>query len=309
MLSQSEPDSVATFTIQDFVDNLMNLNTGPEQYTDVGTDDGVDETFIDTDLFNAYPPITNVVDYYYQFILDNNLTRILEVGPGRAPMTNLSTHVIDHQLEKWGIRGVVAWNLDMGVDRIPVEDKYFDFVFCRHVLEDLNHPFEAFEEIKRVAKNGYVETPSPQIESLLIGGWNRPRLHKGRGWHHHRFLLWSEMRTNILYAMPKYPLLDFIQPASIFGHRDTERQAVQLCSTYSNMWNNYYAWVDSNTSASTAKYIVGANTNVQFKELKADVDFEFENFGSSGTYATMIRRGIARSMNYSINMFTINEMY
>lgn len=296
-------------TIQDFVDNLITLKTGPEELVSSYRGGIGDEIYLDTEEFNAYPPITHVVNFYHNFILENNFTRVLEVGPGGSPMTNLSTHVIDHQLEKWGIQGVVAWNIDMGVDKIPVDDNYFDFVFCRHVLEDLNNPLDAFNEIKRVAKNGYLETPSPQIEALLIGGWNNPRLHKGRGWHHHRFLLWSEVSTNTLYALPKYPLLDFIQPASVFGHRDTERQAVELCSTYSNMWNNYYAWIDPNISAPTAGYISGVNTNAEMVELKADAEFEFEDLSAEGAYARHLRAGIVRSMNYSIDLFTRYQMY
>lgn len=302
------------FTISTFIDNLLTVKTGLEQYASIPYADSQhvvqvdDEIYLDTERFNAYAPIIQVIDYYYKFIKENKFTRILEVGPGNATMSNLTTHVIDHQLEKWGIQGVVAWNIDMGVEPIPVEDNYFDFVFCRHVLEDLNNPMQAFAELKRVAKNGYIETPSPQIESLLIGPWNKPRLHKARGWHHHRFLLWSDWTTNTLYALPKYPIIDFIQPqnGSVFGHRDTERQAVELCSSYSNLWNNYYSWIDANTSASTAKYISGANTNVAFKELKPDVDFEFDHLDVQGGYATALRMGMVASIGYSVNYFTTN---
>jgi ubiquinone/menaquinone biosynthesis C-methylase UbiE len=47
---------------------------------------------------------------------------------------------------------------------LPYEDKEFDFVYCRHVLEDLIYPFRVIKEMQRVAKAGYIETPSPMAE-------------------------------------------------------------------------------------------------------------------------------------------------
>lgn len=54
--------------------------------------------------------------------------------------------------------------------RIPVKDKAFDFVICRHVLEHMEEPAVLLKELMRVGKAGYIETPSPLMEKLY--GWD-----------------------------------------------------------------------------------------------------------------------------------------
>lgn len=50
--------------------------------------------------------------------------------------------------------------LDVTKRKLPFEDKEFDFCLCTHTLEDLPTPFLAIEEMSRVAKRGYIATPS-----------------------------------------------------------------------------------------------------------------------------------------------------
>ena len=54
--------------------------------------------------------------------------------------------------------------LDINRSFLPFKDNYFDFVFCSHTLEDIVFPFNAMDEIKRVGKQGYIETPSMSWE-------------------------------------------------------------------------------------------------------------------------------------------------
>jgi hypothetical protein len=49
-------------------------------------------------------------------------------------------------------------------EKLPFADKEFDFVYSRHVLEDSWNPFALCEEMSRVGKSGYIETPSPIVE-------------------------------------------------------------------------------------------------------------------------------------------------
>ena len=73
---------------------------------------------------------------------------------------------------------------------IPVMDKSFDFVICRHLLEHMTDPEALLREIMRVGKPGYIETPSPLME----------RLH---GWDFHRLLVGLDGST--LVIQPKSP--------------------------------------------------------------------------------------------------------
>lgn len=53
-------------------------------------------------------------------------------------------------------------------DRMPVRDKFFDLSICSHVLEHVPSPAHAAEEIGRISKKGYLETPS-YGKDILIG--------------------------------------------------------------------------------------------------------------------------------------------
>ncbi|MGI8684749.1 MAG: class I SAM-dependent methyltransferase [Acidimicrobiales bacterium] len=72
---------------------------------------------------------------------------------------------------------------DICGEPMPFTDKEFDFVVCSHVLEDVRDPIHVCRELVRVAKAGYIEVPSREIEST----WGV----EGRytGYYHHRWLV------------------------------------------------------------------------------------------------------------------------
>lgn len=57
--------------------------------------------------------------------------------------------------------------VDITKDRLPFEDKQFDFSLCTHTLEDLYNPFLVMDEMLRVAKKGYITTPSMGIDMVF----------------------------------------------------------------------------------------------------------------------------------------------
>lgn len=296
------------FTLRDFLDVL-----GEEFLVNAG-----DYIILPGPRENTVPienahfsPHPGIIDYYMKFVKDRNMTRILEVGPGFVPFP-AATHVIDHQLDRWKLNGVVVWNLDMDFEKIPVEDNYFDFVYCRHVLEDLNYPLHAYKEITRVSKNGYFETPAPLIESLRLGLDSNTNM---RGYIHHRYMLWTDTETNILYALPKFPLLDHIVP-TVFGNVSIEAMAVNVAISQPHSWNNHYVWYEdedltqehySDISRPTQVLPVPNRKANGMKIVKHDIDYPFDSVFSSGAYARMIRNGIKASMMNTIN-FAVEEL-
>ena len=60
--------------------------------------------------------------------------------------------------------------------RTPFADGTFDFVFCSHLLEHMEDPGALLRELQRIARAGYIETPSPLYERLY-------------GWRFHRWLV------------------------------------------------------------------------------------------------------------------------
>lgn len=51
-------------------------------------------------------------------------------------------------------------NIVADIECMPFSDKQFDFAYCSHVLEHVPNPAKACREIIRVAKRGYIETPT-----------------------------------------------------------------------------------------------------------------------------------------------------
>jgi hypothetical protein len=65
----------------------------------------------------------------------------------------------------------------------PFADGEIDFAICSHTLEDIRDPVWVCSELNRVAKAGYIETPSRLEEQSynVQGSWV--------GWSHHRWLV------------------------------------------------------------------------------------------------------------------------
>lgn len=65
----------------------------------------------------------------------------------------------------------------------PFEDGEIDFAVCSHTLEDVRDPVWVCSEINRIARAGYIETPSRLEEQAwgVNGDWV--------GWSHHRWLI------------------------------------------------------------------------------------------------------------------------
>lgn len=72
----------------------------------------------------------------------------------------------------------------------PFPDKFFDYAVCSHLLEDVRDPVWVCQEMMRIAKAGYVETPSRIVEQSL--GVEHPRM---AGYYHHRWLVEADGNT------------------------------------------------------------------------------------------------------------------
>ncbi len=103
-------------------------------------------------------------------------------------------------------------------------------MFARHIIEDMFNPFPLIKEMERVGKAGYIETPSPIAEiGRGVDGGSPPF----RGYHHHRFVVWtfgSELRL-----ISKYPFIEYCR---------FDEPAVDAALAQDRYWNTYYLWTD-----------------------------------------------------------------
>lgn len=104
---------------------------------------------------------------------------------------------------------------DLSSDPLPFDDGEVDFVFCRHTLEDMDNPAHLLREIKRVAKAGYIETPSPVVE--LTRGVDAVGGHLG--YSHHRWVCLGD--GSHLTMCAKYPLIETLSVPDVSAWLDS----------------------------------------------------------------------------------------
>lgn len=101
--------------------------------------------------------------------------KVLDIGSGHIPFP-LATHLADISLSDGSIgRNGVAFKYVKGkpvyeccVEKTPFADKEFDFVYCSHVLEHSEDPESACKELMRIAKRGYIETPTKGKDIFMV---------------------------------------------------------------------------------------------------------------------------------------------
>jgi ubiquinone/menaquinone biosynthesis C-methylase UbiE len=115
-------------------------------------------------------PSANRYEIYQSRFFDFGIMpndKVLDVGSGNMPFP-LATHLADITLtdDKYGRAGCPFRYLDgkavheCNIENLPFDDKYFEFVYCSHVLEHVDNPEKACRELIRVGRRGYIETPT-----------------------------------------------------------------------------------------------------------------------------------------------------
>jgi len=102
---------------------------------------------------------------------------------------------------------------------LPFKDKSFDFVICKHLLEHLDNPGKGIEELMRVAKRGYIETPSSLMEILY--GW---QFHKWLVHIEGNKLVFNRKDKNVVYGI----LPQSVKKTSLFDKLVNKNQDVFL---------------------------------------------------------------------------------
>lgn len=122
--------------------------------------------------------------------------KVLEVGGGHNPHPRANIVVDKYAGNKNLHRGLdlkVLPNqqfLEADGESLPFKDKEFDYVICNHVLEHVDDPTQFLNEQFRVAKRGYLETPS------LIGEYLVPKAS-------HKWVLLEIDQKLVLYEKEK----------------------------------------------------------------------------------------------------------
>jgi SAM-dependent methyltransferase len=101
------------------------------------------------------------------------------------------------------------------IQALPFPDKAFDYVVCNHVLEHVENPAQALDELARVAKRGYLALPSEFYEFVcpthshkwVFALSDGTLLVKRRGESHHLGMRMYGGLFFTLYALPEFKRL------------------------------------------------------------------------------------------------------
>jgi len=117
--------------------------------------------------------------------------RVLEIGSGNRPRKRsnvLCDREVTDNTERAGGQNLVIDERPFIVadgQQLPFREKSFDYVITSHILEHVEDPRRFTNELMRVARAGYIETPS-EISELLFG------------WPFHRWIVRLDGNTLVL---------------------------------------------------------------------------------------------------------------
>jgi ubiquinone/menaquinone biosynthesis C-methylase UbiE len=246
---------------------LYNINT--IRFEDI-TDDMAKQ---DNQITNFFWKPNHIIQQKLHNKLNNeNIhTRIIDVACGLTPFEK-ATHLVDFDRTSYPNKRILA--IDIDYDTFEYEDKYFNYVYSRHTLEDIQNPLHAFNEFIRIGKQGYIETPSPLIECMR-GVDIIESSSSYCGYIHHRYIVWTKNDT--LYFLPKYPLLEHI----VFSEPILKKLR-HIANNYPIYWNNYYTWDPSHPP----KIVVYRN-GVNFS-LTGNGYMNYVNFINESIFASIL---------------------
>jgi len=180
------------------------------------------------------------IDKIEQYVIKiaEKFENIVDIGSGNVPF-KLANVTID------GF-SPATHKTNLECEELP--HSFYDFIYCRHTLEDLTDNSLLLSEIKKKSKIGYLETPSPLAECCR--GIDGDTDYNKIGYGHHHSILWVE--NEILYCIPK--ILKFMQNFDQTFIRN------ELFIDY--MWNTYILY-------DTLDYVIlpAPETELEYKSI------------------------------------------
>lgn len=223
--------------------------------------------------------------------------RVLEVGGGHNPHPRSNVVVdkyTDTNYHRSGDIKVLKNQTFLQADgeNLPFKDKEFDYVICCQVLEHVENPEKFLAEQFRVAKRGFMETPS------LLGEYFFPRAS-------HKWII-HEM-NDITYLVDKnkisfscgYDMGELIQdylPKHSIGFKILEKTHPNLITNRVE-WEGDFKYVINPEDPEILKYFTG-----KWKQEWADAFFpqktKWQEFKDSSRAFYEMSRSVIRSKGY-----------
>jgi SAM-dependent methyltransferase len=223
--------------------------------------------------------------------------RVLEVGGGHNPHPRSNVVVdkyTDTNYHRSGDIKVLKNQTFLQADgeNLPFKDKEFDYVICCQVLEHVENPEKFLAEQFRVAKRGFMETPS------LLGEYFFPR--ESHKWIIHEMndttYLVDKKKINFLYGYDMGELIQDYLPKHSIGFKILEKTHPNLITNRVE-WEGDFKCVVDPTDPEVLKYFTG-----KWKQEWADAFFppktKWQEFKDSSRAFYEMSRSVIRSKGY-----------
>lgn len=222
---------------------------------------------------------------------------MLEVGGGHNPHPRSNVVVdkyTDTNYHRSGDIKVLKNQTFMQADgeNLPFKDKEFDYVICCQVLEHVENPEKFLAEQFRVAKRGFMETPS------LLGEYFFPR--ESHKWIIHEMnditYLVDKKKINFSFGYDLGELIQDYLPKHSIGFKILEKTHPNLITNRVE-WEGDFKYVVDPTDPEILKYFTG-----KWKQEWADAFFpqktKWQEFKDSSRAFYEISRSVIRSKGY-----------
>jgi ubiquinone/menaquinone biosynthesis C-methylase UbiE len=169
-------------------------------------------------------------------------------------------------------------------EHLPFKDKEFDYVMSNHVLEHVDHPDKFLNELSRVGKRGYIETPSLLGEHLIPKASHKWLLLD----IDNKIVIVSKERVNFHTSHDFGTLfLDYFQQHSV-GFKILQRTHHQLF-TVNFEWRDSIDFVLEPDDERYMKYFTQAWDEKIYKEMMPQRSMRAELFKALGATADIAR--------------------
>jgi SAM-dependent methyltransferase len=219
--------------------------------------------------------------------------RVLEVGGGHNPHPRADVETdkfTDSNYHRSGDFKLLEHQQFVPAEgeSLPFKDKEFDYVICCHVLEHAEDPHQFLQEQFRVARRGYIETPSLLGEVLAARESHRWILHE------HENVLYIVDKEKIGFRSGSINLMELVQdylPKHSIGFKVVERTHANIM-TIRIEWKDNFDYVVNPTDPEILKYFTS-----QWKEAWGP------SFFSKKTIGQEFRDAMGAFMNISKSVF------
>lgn len=91
---------------------------------------------------------------------------VIDIGSGNMPnvRANVICDFFEKDLERSGQLKIDRLFVWANADSLPFKDKFFDYSILSHILEHVENPAKVLDEVQRISKSGYIETPNSFYE-------------------------------------------------------------------------------------------------------------------------------------------------